>query len=255
MEKSDEQETKANNQTGQPKNEFSPTIPTESGLPPSVPPTPQCHNKSDNNSNPRKSEPPNWCEKSTLVLEVFGIIGLAVYCFYTIKEWGTFDSERVTMEAESKMFEKQAHTDQRAWIAPLAMDSGYHNSGYFRINYKNTGKTPALNVFGVITNAVSTQTIPRADEMPAIRENALLPPEGTQFLEANGISPPRIQAMQQGTPIYVYGTIWYDDIFGNHHWTRFGFAVTSIDGMPTDLQFTGIPGRNSCDDAQTNQRP
>jgi hypothetical protein len=72
-----------------------------------------------------------------------------------------------------------------------------------------------------------------------------IPPGGignTATIE--GPTPPEIvQGIQRGGRYYVFGTIWYDDIFGQHHWAQFCYFFLS------NLKAVSSPGiHNTCDD-------
>jgi hypothetical protein len=256
LEKSGKQNAETDNHTHQPKSSISPAVSNESGLPPNVPPAIQSQNKSANHSNPRKAEPPNWCDILTLILEIFGIIGLFIYCVYTIKEWKTFDSERETMENEFVISQANFRQDERAWLAAVSISqivSQDKQNGIFSILFKNTGKTPALNVQAVTSWTMNVATIPKYDGVPAPRINSgITAPEQNWEAQSATISAKIMSNISNGEPLYLYGTVWYDDIFGNHHWTQFCAEVERSSINNVVIQFLGAPFHNSCDQPSKN---
>lgn len=207
-----------------------------------------------------RAEPPNWCEIGIFVAEIVGIIGLAIYCWLNWKEWKTFDSERQTMQDEMR-------NDERAWVAvrQAAIRGNIFPNIAFEIMFKNTGKTPAINLSVFMSQSTSTNSIPKTDKpaYPAnVLENSqfpgLLAPDAEQTISVGslflGMGTPDEQSISRGTkPYYVYGTIWYDDIFGKHHWSQFCYAIRVTPDADSAAEFLPINIHNTCDDAQTNQ--
>lgn len=127
--------------------------------------------------------------------------------------------------------------------------------GQFVIGYINSGRTPAMNVTVLINTNMRENPIPddvgfaTPDSQPsktvlaplvdvttavgAFPINEPLPNLGTQMPSPQGgteaqasPAPPPIQTpipfiSQDRKEYYVYGKIEYDDIFGNHHKTKF----------------------------------
>jgi hypothetical protein len=48
--------------------------------------------------------------------------------------------------------------------------------------------------------------------------------------------------MRRGLNTYVFGTMWFDDVFGSHHWTQFCYLVGN------DLKARPSGFHNTCDD-------
>lgn len=207
-----------------------------------------------------KSDKPNWCEVATFWVEIVGLIGLAVYCAYTIREWKTFDSERQIMRDEFNAAESNAELEERAWvvttdhIAQYAVPPGGGEAVdvYFDIYFKNTGKTPGINVVTVIGQYGDTNHIPETDPYPnPVYHSETLGPDVGGILTGT-IFPPaypegNLKAIKNKKPYFLAGTIWYDDIFGKHHWSQFcyqaDFELTGMNLLPMPVHF-------SCDDAE-----
>lgn len=220
--------------------------------------------QTDQKRNYTKKESPNWVEVLTVWLEVVGIVGLIFYCWVNFREWQVFDSERRTMEIEfqasQKVSERQIHEmqrerilDQRAWVAPFEMiteseDSIVTNSTVIFLKFRNTGKTPALNVSEVHHSSMNLNDIPT--NKPVIPPATfLLAPDGVFWIKTERFPNQLIAAIKNGwaQPMYVYGEITYDDIFGNHHWTEFCWGVES------GLNFRPASVHNSCDGANDDK--
>lgn len=147
--------------------------------------------------------------------------------------------------------------DERAWVTPFDITTVTNNiqsnpSFFFKLLYKNTGKTPALNVNTWIAQSGSLDDIPTNHEGDPKSPNTgmLLVPDGighstTTF---HPLSESEVQAIKRGNGFYIWGITYYDDIFGKHHWTQFCF-FPFLDGTG----FGTPPIHNACDDADNNK--
>ncbi len=276
LEKSGEENSKSDEQRNQAENKIHPTIAGESRPPPKVPPANPNENQPENNANPGKPHPPNWCDIATLVIEVLGIIGLGIYCGYTIAEWKTFDSERQTMEREfaasqtntieqMKVLRGQLDEmkngrllDERAWVVVVAYTNNQTATNIsFNVTAKNTGKTPALN----FTMWVETQGSTNANGFGCVLPATYPRPEQLQLLPPDGVSSKGTEGKPtdikigdligaKKTNYFLDGIIKYDDIFTNHHWTRFCWRV---EWYKTNCFFYGTTIGNYTDENETNQ--
>jgi hypothetical protein len=263
--KPDEQGGKPGNET--PQTKISVTRPV-SDIPPS-PPNPQkphCDGKHTHKSKP------NWVEVCTFILEIFGIIGLFYYCLINKRELNVFDSERVTMEhdfqANQKFAQRQLdeinHTrslDERAWITIddfiIQSNMAEHpNMIYVTPVAKNIGRTPAINCAVLVSSTFDTNAIKRITTIQnpaAYHDRATIVEPGKTV----GFDPepndftfyPTDFKIRKESPLYIYGTVFYDDIFGQHHWVQFGCGIVQFS---PSLKLYFLPN-NSCDDVQTNQ--
>jgi hypothetical protein len=241
--------------------------------PPNIvnPPTPP----SERPAEEKQKEKKGVFEKWKYEIEFAGLLGLIFYCYVNWREWQTFDSERVTMEsefkasqvaisneqyiAESQLREMQKATiiDERAWLGIVHYEVESNISGHptgisFEPEIRNTGKTPALNVIIGQTAVHDRKAIPRFDQTPP----SDLPyigsiPAGDSVigaLSSVGIIHDNFDIRKE-SPFYLYGTVWYDDVFGGHHWTQ--YRVQVVQGI-TNLWFLDIQNGNSCDNADEN---
>jgi hypothetical protein len=220
--------------------------------PSDVPPTPS--NASNPNGERKESHKakPNWVEILTLVLEILGIVGLVYYCWVNNRELQVSDSERQTMEKEFKASAASEIIAQRAWVFVTQVTGNAAENkdrGNFIVKLQNTGRTPALNVHTTINFDFDPKNIPIKDEMETNPvTGGTLAPNAMAFTQTAPIPFQMLTPISSGKTGYVSGTIWYDDIYGNHHWSQFCVMVTSdmlhhnlLDAMPTSFH-------NSCDD-------
>ena len=184
----------------------------------------------------------SFCEKYKHELEFLAVASAVIYAFLTYFEWKTFDSERKTMEKENIL-------EQRAWVAPFEIatetDPIETNISVIVLKFKNTGKTPALNVSEVHCTCLYGQNIPTNDP-PVPKSSFLMAPDGIFWIHSDSFDSKFINAVKNGiaVPIFMYGKITYDDIFGNPHWTQFCW------GLEGGGHFRPAGVHNSCDDNQ-----
>jgi hypothetical protein len=75
-----------------------------------------------------------------------------------------------------------------------------------------------------------------------------LAPDKTQFIDLK--LPAEVAKIGN---FYLYGTIWYDDIFSNHHWSQFCYAI-HCDSTLTNTVVGASPRavHSSCDETGEN---
>lgn len=158
-----------------------------------------------------------------------------------------------------KANQELSREDRRAWVSAEIGGTG-GNSGRFFIAMHNTGKTPALNVTYVAAfSPGKLGVIPEVDlstnsSTPILTKN--LPPDLVERLKKEGTIPNhpltgfviapgkseiesyfgsefgRIFGFPPDTRMYIQGRFTYDDIFGQHHETRFCYWYASADEFP-----------------------
>jgi hypothetical protein len=116
--------------------------------------------------------------------------------------------------------------------------------------YKNTGKTPALKVASWIGTTDNVNAIPEFDPFPPADSNSgLMAPDGV-FNTSTMSNPFQATVMEEvraGRPLYVFGTIWYEDIYSKKHWTQFCYRVgTNL------ISFAPAAKHNRTDDEQNH---
>jgi hypothetical protein len=142
--------------------------------------------------------------------------------------------------------------DERAWVCAYdtTIDVTHLKAGViFQVTFKNTGKTPALRVRNVMGTAKELSDIPAKDEMPKESQGLLAPDESSIAVIAPA-SAKIIAQMSDGKTVYLFGTVWYDDIFGNHHWSQFCKSIVVGQNM---IKIFSSAVHNSCDDAEQKQ--
>jgi hypothetical protein len=137
------------------------------------------------------------------------------------------------------------HLGERAWVNPfqtvLHSDNGL-TTFYFILNFKNIGKTPALNIaaaMDVVTNIVPT---PYLNSYPPTNlSKGILFPDVQMSIKTREYGGYGDIASGK-TQIFPYGIVTYDDIFGKHHWIRFCFAYD----IKNNVTYPALVG-NDCD--------
>ena len=142
------------------------------------------------------------------------------------------------------------HQDQRAWIGTASVEPGNFSptTGFpLAITFANSGKTPAKNVHFSVRSAYKSPERPHG---PSPLEVALLEPTPANDVPPQGVlrevlatgypgailSPDIVAGLQDSTSnyqnivdakgfLFYYGTIEYDDVFGNLRHTNFCIII------------------------------
>jgi hypothetical protein len=106
----------------------------------------------------------DWIDKATLGLEAFGLFVLIVYTSATIVYACITYKMWIEMQTQSGNQRSTFMVDQRAWVGVDVKVTAVNHVTHtidFEVILKNTGKTPALNVYEIqeITSA-PRQTVP-----------------------------------------------------------------------------------------------
>jgi hypothetical protein len=113
----------------------------------------------------------------------------------------------------------------------------------FHAKMVNSGKTIAIvtgNICGACNN---TNEIPKYDPIASGQSEVLIP---------NAMSPEFVIPIPRwlfAKEVYFFGTVYYDDIFGDRHWTQFCYCFSDA-GKTVAL----TPFHNACDDSETEQK-
>jgi hypothetical protein len=142
--------------------------------------------------------------------------------------------------------------DERAWVGAIEITPVISEEGsrYYQVKFKNTGKTPAINVAPIVGAYLSEKEIPTKDECPKTPSHVgLLQPGADGFVttKTHPLSPLAVSEIQRGSNYFVAGTIWYDDIFSRTHWSQFCYHIKP-DLIPEYPAF-----HNSCSEAEASQ--
>ena len=142
---------------------------------------------------------------------------------------------------------------QRARVAvdgiPHQIISEDKESITFQISYKNTGRTPAIKVACASGAALLPSRVPQLENAPNRPVNAgTLAPNGTGVVRSPIISAETMKAVNDGVPLYLYGTIWYNDVFGKSHWSQFCWKIERLKDNHNLISFSVWTNHNSSDD-------
>jgi hypothetical protein len=139
--------------------------------------------------------------------------------------------------------------DQRAWVVDSGLTANIvGDSIIFDFNYKNTGRTPAMHSHPLIVSNPDTNKIPKFDNEADSKASRLnLAPDRTQSISLKLPA----GAIKSVGCVYLYGTVWYDDIFGKHHWIQFCYDVR-CESNPTNFTISAGPIgiHDSCDELE-----
>lgn len=143
--------------------------------------------------------------------------------------------------------------DQRAWVGPVAariVTLKENSLAKFTIEFRNSGKTPALKLetnVGVAAYLSSDKFVPRYDVRSSSTQNSISVIQPTEVFESS----PESGAVVSGRILadiktgrvayYVFGRITYEDIFQQKRFTHFCFYIKP------DL--TGLSSCNTYNDA------
>jgi hypothetical protein len=209
---------------------------SESNLPPAI-----------NSQSDRNKKCKHFKEEIKFWFEIFGLVAGLIVAYLIFLQFKEMQQTRIL--------------DERAWVAVREGVVGYTDESShltdFKFIFKNTGKTPAINVSVWFNQTVFLDTIPKIDKriIPPIpfgslgsyQFSGLLAPdaEGSISTSNEPLGSSSVQNINSGMPYYIYGTIWYDDIFGKHHWSQFCYQII----LSPHAGFLPIGNHNSCDDA------
>jgi hypothetical protein len=200
--------------------------------------------------------------------EILGIIviiaGIIVAAFIVVQSHEVLQAASVVsgqLKATPQQLEEIKQTrmaDQRARVAvdgtPNQIISQDKESVTFEISYKNTGRTPATKVACVTGAALLPARVPQVENAPNPPANAVtLAPGGTGVVRSPIIMAGTMKAVTDGVPLYLYGTIWYEDAFGNSHWSQFCWKIERQKDDHNLISFSVWTNHNSSDDIAANK--
>ncbi len=188
--------------------------------------------------------------------EIFGIFAaLALLAVNGCQAWITGKAVNVS-KGQLEEMRNQRVMDERAWVFVTELATiPQSNSVTFVVKFKNSGRTPA---FDLQTTAGQVQINPPYDErnLPPDVSRGIAsldnrPPEYQNIMAPNEELVMAVKSVDDQPTIdrkrtsYIYGKIWYNDIFKRPHWTTFC-------GMyETNKIFRAAGFHNSCDDVET----
>jgi hypothetical protein len=230
-------------------------------------------NPPDRNQN--RAQKKHYCTRKCIKesLEIVGILGgligivggLVGLRFLWLQYGEMIKSTNATKDAvivaqgQLEEMRTNRHLDERAWVLATSvkdiMALDYYNAYTVDVSFKNTGKTPAINVKSFCNWAAKEAEIPKTDDIIKAWENEALcaPNSGGEIQPLIPIPKTILDHAYSGAPIFIYGTIRYDDIFTNSHLSQFCYKIISHDVDSGRFEYTGCDIHNSCDDAEPNQ--
>ncbi|MGO9338852.1 MAG: hypothetical protein ACLPY1_15245 [Terracidiphilus sp.] len=166
----------------------------------------------------------------------------------------------------------QMRLDQRAWVEPYAVCPMFKNSPISIANhdecnpapqgaipaqaavlFKNFGKTPAMKLHVWIDWREKEDEIPEFDSDPTPDNQLPRFNLGPNVFSNTGTHLPQNIVDNINGDIsgeFVYGTIWYNDVFHRHHWTQFCFEIEPHFGA-----FGGCKSHTETDDTYKRTAP
>jgi hypothetical protein len=165
---------------------------------------------------------PKWKDK----LEAVALVAAILYAFVAYGQWREMHHSLLV--------------DQRAWMIPTESKfSQLEINKMVKIEstIRNNGHTPALNVTADgICDYWKDRPTPTMDKFPkAVNAAPITTGSGAGFafscqtLIAN--DQPTLDQIKNGQiHTRVYATIWYEDIFGHHHWSMFCAIYEELSG-------------------------
>ena len=199
----------------------------------SLPPAICAYYETEQNERPNKAR---W-KRMERTVEFTGIALLAIYTFYTIKMYHAnreaADAAKSAADAGIAAVEASraaSRLDQRAWIGTEGY-SAVINAGVpanVTIAFRNTGKTPALQFRSSVNTSPEPKGLyPDFNRLAEPKSKGVLPPNGVNTVS---VSPTKGAKLAQSEyekvrsgelVVFIYGTAWYEDIFGQPHWIHF----------------------------------
>jgi hypothetical protein len=194
-----------------------------------------------------------WKFAIECALFVLGLIGAIIAFICGFIYYGQMDANRRQAKAaedQLSIMQETLKTDERAWVGVEQLTEFYpgpRNTNdikdyMFQVRIRNYGKTPAKRIMMTGNFQVDREKIPPRDNFKDINQSqeTLFPSEELRmqigpFYGTNNL-------------IYVYGTVKYDDIFGQPHWSQFchGCRFSNGESMSVDEIF-----HSSCDEADS----
>jgi hypothetical protein len=221
-----------------------------------------------------KEEIKYWFELGGLFAGVAVLIVLIGQLREMVKATKVTEGQLKAMQSQSDVMQDQLDEmqrtrtlDERAWVAArqVVIKGTDFPNNTFIVVFKNTGKTPAISVSAFMNQSTITNVIPAKDQpaspintLSSVQFSGLLAPDAEGTMAVNsllfGFVNPEGEAIRIGIkPYYIYGTVWYDDIFGKHHWSQFCYEIRFSPNADVSVHFLPINIHNSCDDAEAGK--
>ncbi|HSY19134.1 MAG TPA: hypothetical protein VK815_12395 [Candidatus Acidoferrales bacterium] len=203
---------------------------------------------SEGHDNHVPKKPYAFRENVKYLLEVMGVLGGMVGVIILICQLSIMNSQTTSMQNQLLAMHEATDLEERAWIYVSGIS--YHpDTKTFEITLKNAGKTPALNVQSISRFATGKNLIPESDPFPNVTTNGLtITPEIPCWVKSPIIPDAVIEASKHGQGFYVFGTVWYDDVFRKLHWIQFCYEINGDNSGQFPTSMTQAIFHDACDD-------
>ncbi|MGH9689879.1 MAG: hypothetical protein ACRD4C_02025 [Candidatus Acidiferrales bacterium] len=145
------------------------------------------------------------------------------------------DNAQMSLKASNAQSQKvfnasinSAHLDQRAWVVVkgIANKPELNKPWTPQVVFTNTGKTPARDVLASCNcSAGKGDSLPRTLKAVPYGFPNFIAPNDQFYCTLQGspkIEQPNLDALEsQAVEVFIYGSVTYEDVFGNHHWLTF----------------------------------
>ncbi len=232
----------------------------ESKNPPNPPSVPTAENRPPHKTNPEpnKEKVTKWeiferCIRVAEFVAFIAAIATAVFIGYQwhemVKSSKIAEGQLRVMQGQLDEMKRTRISDERAWITANAIGMEVNGTNVsFKVSFKNTGKTPAMNATIWIAGSPNIHIITDFNPPSQSETYGILTPDSSVEFSTMPISINSFRSPNNGSHWYVGGIVRYKDIFNFAHWTRFCSETTDY-----GKSFGGTPYGNSCDDVETNQ--
>lgn len=178
---------------------------------------------------------------------IAAVLGIPALLIQSCANW----RQAGAAERQLKEMAREHMFSERAWINVESITNiPEERPGYFQTVFfnKNNGKTPARHVHEAIGFTMNTNHIPRMDSADIVTSQEVVAPGeiGESKIDIGYVWQMMAVKGERG---YFFGTIWYDDIFGKHHWTQYCYIVG-----PDIPGFKAAPFHNGTDDSEDKNR-
>lgn len=136
---------------------------------------------------------------------------------------------------------------ERAWVFPYKVQmrtNEIEHEYIFEVVFKNSGQSPAIRTkirFGHAAG-VNPDFIPNSDPEPTNGSGMIAP--GAEIFDRTAVPISEVTNwIGSGRNLYLFGTIWYNDIFGIRHWTQ--YCVQASKNLKA---FGPVQRHNQCDE-------
>jgi hypothetical protein len=194
-------------------------------------------------------------ERVIRVIEFLALISAIPTAYFIGRQWSEMVSaskiangQLTVMQGQLDEMKQTRIEDERPWVYVETPDNSLVRSGtnfVLQAQIVSIGKTPAIITGDTVHMAIfTTNNIPPNDGY-VVGDFVMLAPNSRA-----GLASPNIPEfiLAQNIPVYIYGTVWYDDISGTHHWVQF---CRSIEDGGKSMETIKI--HSSSDDIEANK--